>query len=595
MNCIDCFRALVMTGLFFLPTLASGQTDTVSFATLTIHFTKVDTQAIGWNEPSLLHAYNWPEGSLPIGNLGGREISLNGPGLYNIGFRSMLFSEVKTADTGFYMIARKPYSEIRYFLGMGAEQNLRLIHTQRVRPNFYLSAVYQKINTAGFYQRQGLDKDHLIAAGHFIPPTGRYRAHGNLQYIRSKRQLNGGISSDSAFEDIGFGNKELLTVNLSEATAQYAVVDGRFDHSFQFWERDTLGHGLGLFHEFRYQHQVRTHYDKGAGTDGFYTVLNLGQNESFERVQLDTWTNQGGIEWRCHYAKARVGWIHQWQSYEAPGRGLNAQQQGLRIDAKGGVDRLMIRANWGMNIFGYSAGNRFIDGYVDWDDSSYAVSASVHCRNVSPAIELQSVSFNNFSWGNQFVEEGHLRLTLGGEWKPSHTRLNVRFDQYENLIYFDTSWTPQQEGQYVQMVSGTIRQGWKGKSIFGHVELTGQYTGDETVVPVPGFIGKFRLGWKVNLFKKNLMTLMGIEGFYVSAWNAPGYIPAIDQFYVQPEQVGGFPYLTAFINARITEVEVFLKVSNFNAGLLGNNYYAAYLYPMNDLSVVGGIRWQFTN
>ena len=72
------------------------------------------------------------------------------------------------------------------------------------------------------------------------------------------------------------------------------------------------------------------------------------------------------------------------------------------------------------------------------------------------------------------------------------------------------------------------------------------------------------------------------------------YNPILGEFYVQnKEELGGYPLLDFFINARIKQTRIYLKAEHFNSAFSGYNYYAAPNYPYRDFVIRFGLVWNF--
>jgi hypothetical protein len=68
----------------------------------------------------------------------------------------------------------------------------------------------------------------------------------------------------------------------------------------------------------------------------------------------------------------------------------------------------------------------------------------------------------------------------------------------------------------------------------------------------------------------------------------------LGEFFVQNEkEIGGFPMLDFFVNARIRQTRIFFKAEHFNSSFTGNNFYAAPEYPYRDFLIRFGLVWNF--
>ena len=72
------------------------------------------------------------------------------------------------------------------------------------------------------------------------------------------------------------------------------------------------------------------------------------------------------------------------------------------------------------------------------------------------------------------------------------------------------------------------------------------------------------------------------------------YDPLLAEFYVQNDtNIGNFPRLDFFINAKIRQTRIFFKAEHFNAAFSGRDYFSAPNYPYRDFLVRFGIVWNF--
>ena len=86
----------------------------------------------------------------------------------------------------------------------------------------------------------------------------------------------------------------------------------------------------------------------------------------------------------------------------------------------------------------------------------------------------------------------------------------------------------------------------------------------------------------------------GITFKYFTSYHMNGYNPILGEFYVQnKEELGGYPLLDFFINARIKQTRIYLKAEHFNSSFSGYDYYAAPNYPYRDFVIRFGLVWNF--
>ena len=97
---------------------------------------------------------------------------------------------------------------------------------------------------------------------------------------------------------------------------------------------------------------------------------------------------------------------------------------------------------------------------------------------------------------------------------------------------------------------------------------------DDDAFQVPDWILNGQLAYKGFLFNRNLEAQIGFDLSWRSAWNAPGYDPVTQHYFIQTSQEVK-PWLLAdfFINGRIKRGRFFYKVHNLMQAISGGSGY----------------------
>ena len=97
------------------------------------------------------------------------------------------------------------------------------------------------------------------------------------------------------------------------------------------------------------------------------------------------------------------------------------------------------------------------------------------------------------------------------------------------------------------------------------------------------------------MFKRALFLQTGINFKYFTKYNMNAYDPVLAEFYVQNDQdLGGFPLLDLFFNAKIRQTRIFFKWEHFNSVFTSKNeYFSAPGYPYRDAVIRFGLVWDF--
>ena len=117
----------------------------------------------------------------------------------------------------------------------------------------------------------------------------------------------------------------------------------------------------------------------------------------------------------------------------------------------------------------------------------------------------------------------------------------------------------------------------------------------DAVFKVPQLISRNTLYYEDHWFKRALFLQTGINFKYFTKYNMKAYDPVLAEFYVQNNQeLGGFPMLDIFFNAKVRQTRIFFKWEQFNTLFTNKNeHFSAPGYPYRDSVIRFGLVWDF--
>lgn len=131
---------------------------------------------------------------------------------------------------------------------------------------------------------------------------------------------------------------------------------------------------------------------------------------------------------------------------------------------------------------------------------------------------------------------------------------------------------------------------------------TGQYQkkdqtfkiGELSTLNVPEWITRNTIMFSSSIFNNSLFFQTGFTFNYFTNFYADYYNPLVSEFVTQNfKEIGEFPRIDFFFNAKIQQTRVFLKVEHLNSSTTGYDYYSDPFTPYRDLSVRFGLVWNF--
>ena len=131
---------------------------------------------------------------------------------------------------------------------------------------------------------------------------------------------------------------------------------------------------------------------------------------------------------------------------------------------------------------------------------------------------------------------------------------------------------------------------------------TGQFQKKEQVLEldqlatlnVPEWITRNTIMFSSEVFNNSLFIQSGFTFNYFTKFYADYYNPLLSEFVSQNyKEIGDYPRIDFFFNAKIQQTRVFIKVEHLNSSLSGYDYYSDPFNPYRDLSVRFGLVWNF--
>ena len=111
---------------------------------------------------------------------------------------------------------------------------------------------------------------------------------------------------------------------------------------------------------------------------------------------------------------------------------------------------------------------------------------------------------------------------------------------------------------------------------------------------VPEWITRNTMMFSSSVFNNSLFFQTGFTFNYFTKFYADYYNPLVSEFVSQNfKEIGEFPRVDFFFNAKIQQTRVFLKVEHLNSSMTGYDYYSDPFTPYRDLSVRFGLVWNF--
>jgi len=550
------------------------------------------------------------------------------------------------ANTRFFNTTR-PYTELDYLLAGKAEQTIKILHTQNLRPLWNASFEYRLFNSPGHFKNSSANHSSTRFASDFITENRRYSGVFVFYRNRSKVNENGGIQGDSFITRPTAAYLERFNI------PTFLGGDDRFSNNFFASQLNTGNDYQNRTLYFRHQ------YDLGQ-QDSVLTTDSTYQYRFFPRLRL-----QHTLMWRSSSfmyvdrladTDEEIKEVYrqvfrlpdvdspfilrdQWRDFTNEGAVIffpekNNQEQFLKLGAglqllNGTFDSALFSRNDRLNSF-YTLGeyrnrtrNRkweinangkfFVTGPYAGDFSAAGFISS----NLGPKLGLIRIGFQNtlrspsfiFDDRSAFIRQNNLDLNKENITTFSAdlyvNRLNLALKGRYHLLSNYTFWTnfavARQDGTLQNVLHLSADKKTKlSRRWSWYAELHVQQS-SSSGINVPLVYTRNRIAYE-GVFYKNLNLSTGIEFRYFSPFTADTWSPFNGQWVAQSQTtLRNLPDIAAFLHFRIRSFRAFFRAENLNtfdpANGFGwtNNNFAAPLYANPGLNIRIGIYWSFVN
>ena len=542
-------------------------------------------------------------------------------------------------DTKF-MNTTKPYTQLGFMVASKAEQNLDLIHTQNISPDWNFVVNYRLINAPGIFNSQNTNHNNIRFNSDFTSKKKRYHAYLIVISNALQSSENGGLKYDSLIlsENDTYNDRYNLPTNLAsdvfvtrnffnvklKTGNRYVDRQLLFRQQYDLGKKDSIKTDSTVaylfFPRLRFEHTVSNQsysfkfYDELASSGAafyksnydFTTVprtVNYSQKTSvlkndFSIIQFPDPRNP------LQFFKAGAAY----SSYSVDTGRLN--NSFYNIVTHGEYRNRTKNKKWDMLLYGelFPAGR---------DAGNYMVLAKLQ-TNLGKKIGLFELGFQNINRTPSYLYTDSslfpikFKSSLNIEnvsninaflyLNPLKTKLTFDYYLVSNYTYIDDYNKVQQADAIFNFIRLGVNKVFKlSKHWNWYLDVYLQSVAGNAPIHLPWLYTRNRIAYEGNPYR-NLFLSTGLELRYMNSYLADGYSPVLGQFFYQSgKKISMLPDATFFLNFRIRSFTTFLRFENLNSATtqygfgFKNNNFIAPSYPMPGLVFRAGIFWNFVN
>lgn len=519
-----------------------------------------------------------------------------------------------------------PLTELYFRTAINQGQQLDALFANNLSPRLNFSIGYKGVRSAGDYVNTLTSTGIFKFTTSYRTKNDKYRLRFHTVFHRLEQQENGGLTPGAlqgfidGVDDLS--NRGRLDPNLDDATS---LLDGRRFYVNQdlllFQKGDSTSMQKARVYSTAYLEDKFYRYEESRASNSF---LGNSFTDTGLRDQADLTLGrvEAGLDYVHHILGSfKAGVSHSGYNYGYDRLIILPSGQQISNRLKGSIYQFngAYQGNWGafkltgdmgVNVASDQAG-QYLKGHAAVALKDWSFNGGLSISSTAPDFNFQlfQSDYIAYNWQTNFnnSEQQEIHLAANSKkWGSAQLSLNT----LQDYLYFEQQQVlnaqnqvtgyvaaPRQYDQNISYVKLKYQNDFKLGTYFGtnHTLMYQNVQQSNQVFNVPEWTSRHTFYYKDRWFKNAMQVQMGVTAKYFTKHYMNAYDPVLGAFMVQDElELGGFPLVDAFINAKIRQTRIFVKFEHLNQ-LFSNStdYFSAPRMPFRDFSLRFGVVWNF--
>lgn len=564
-------------------------------------------------------------GLMPFPNEGQTYTTLNfGLNKFNsfpeFGFKGKQFAYQEVNDIKYYSVAT-PLTELYFKTVMEQGQNVDALITMNTAKNFNFSIAFKGLRSLGKYINQLSSTGNFRFTSSYFTLDRRYAINFHYTGQDILNGENGGLTIPENFEDEdpAYKNRPRLQVYLTDAKSFLKGKRFFFNHDFRINKKDATNN-LYITHQFNFEHKF---FEYNQATLESYIGTSTASFQRFGASSLPSKINDQTIYDRLYN---KVGAVYEnitLGKFQFFIENFNYKYH-YNIEKTIGTILYPTKLEATINTIGgqYDYRKDKWNGTVTLSNSisaqpmrnfdanlTYTINPknnlSFQYQNISKLpnhnYNLNQSSYDKYNWFNDFNNEkiNNLVVNANTQWLNASMQLTTLNDHLyftnDTIGNFQQYVSPKQYTGTINYLSLKVAREFKYKKwALDNTFLYQKVSQNDFILNVPELTMRNTIYFSDYVFKRAMFLQTGVIFNYFTKFYPDDYNPILGEFFVQKDkQIGEFPMLDFFVNARVKQTRIYLKAEHFNSAFTGNKYFSAPNVPYHDFMVRFGLVWNF--
>lgn len=584
-----------------------------------------DTLLHNFQHSTLPDSYSIAMGFLgPMGSPSISKIFLDREETETFLFNNAYSHYLKDPEKLLFVNTRIPYSRLNYYRA-GSAQTREERFDARLTSNFGKSLNVgldvDLINARGFYAQQSVKHNNFSFFANYL--SDRLEAHALLHQGSITHFENGGITDEQFITDPKAVGESFTSLDIpvrfndtwNTLKNNRYFLSGRYNLGYHELLKDSLGKevgtfvpvaSIGFFTQFTQQHRRFLSYDTA------YVNIEGVQMQQIDRFYENRYY-EGAVDDSIHFTSLKNSvslslregfkeWVkfglsafleydlRNYSMRDTTGTGYRSYRE--NAVTLGGVlnkqqgENLLFNLQADLGVVGVNLGEFRAMGDLETGfnlaGKRTTLTAEAYIKNLRPKYLQENYYSKYFRWDHDLGDIR--RVYIGGKIHIPFTQTTVSagVENLQNHIYYDADKMIAQEGANIQVLTARIDQKLRLGVFNWDNQVVYQTSSNQEVIPLPTFSIYSNMYLKTKIVNE-LSLQLGVDAHYHTRYYAPGYEPALLQFYNQRErEIGDYPIATVYANMHLKQTRFFLMFYNVAPQVLNKNEsFSLPGYPVN--------------
>ncbi len=541
----------------------------------------------------------------------------------SLGAKAKHYNYQEIEDIKYYNVPI-PMAEMMFKTTFEQGQLLDAFLTFNTSRRLNFSVAYKGFRSLGKYNSEQAESGNFKITSNYETKDKRYNLRMHIAAQEIKGQESGGLAEkEEQFEskDEDFKNRIRIDTRLTDANNKILGKRYYLDHSYKLLRKEkdsgVAPTYISIGHQYAYETKFYQFTHRAIEEDFFGSSFLTSVDD---KASLKTTFNQVNATFSNSILGKLKGFVNLYNynyffdSTIITDAGqivnkLKGQEVAVGANYKKQIGAFKVEGEGSYNVSGELSGN-ILDASASYNiNENNRVKVAIHTSSKMPDFNylLYQSEYENYNWQNteNFKKQNvnSLQFSLESKVWGSLVAKYATIDNYtylkseaDSIALENTLVKPFQEGNSVNHIKVKYSKEFKvGKFALANTIMYQNVSQTNQVLNVPELVTRNTLYFSDNVFKKAMYLQTGVTFKYFTSYNIDAYNPLLGEFYIQnKEEVGGFPLLDFFINARVKQTRIYLKAEHFNSSFgKESKFYSAPSYPYRDFVIRFGLVWNF--